>query len=103
MRKPIIGAPLSMSDYWRTPASYHLLGLLGGCIWGIGMTFNLVAGKAVGVAISYAIGQASPMVACLWGVFVWKEFRGASGKAKGFLAAMFASYILAIVLIASAH
>jgi glucose uptake protein len=43
------------------------------------------------------------MVACLWGVFVWHEFRGASGKAKGFLGAMFASYILAIVLIASAH
>ena len=103
LRKPIIGKPLSMGDYFRTPVSYHFLGLLGGCIWGIGMTFNLVAGAKVGVAISYAIGQASPMVACLWGVFVWKEFRGANSKAKGYLAAMFAAYILAIVLIASAH
>jgi len=103
MRKPIIGTPLSMSDYFRTPNSYHLLGILGGCIWGIGMTFNLVAGGTVGVAISYAIGQASPMVACLWGVFVWKEFAGANSKAKGYLGAMFASYILAIILIASAH
>ena len=103
MRKPIIGAPLTMGDYFRTPVSYHLLGILGGCIWGVGMSFNLVAGGAVGVAISYAIGQASPMVACLWGVFVWKEFAGANRKAKGFLAAMFASYLLAIILIASAH
>jgi glucose uptake protein len=103
MRKPIIGTPVAGRDYFRTSAKYHALGLLGGAIWGTGMAFNLVAGSAVGVSISYAIGQASPMVACLWGVFVWKEFRGASAKAKGYLAAMFAAYILAIILIASAH
>jgi len=103
MRKPIIGTPVAGRDYFRAPGSYHALGLLGGAIWGIGMAFNLVAGSAVGVSISYAIGQASPMVACLWGVFVWKEFRGANAKAKGYLAAMFAAYILAIILIASAH
>ncbi len=103
MRKPIIGTPVAGGDYFRAPAGYHGLGLLGGAIWGVGMAFNLVAGSAVGVSISYAIGQASPMVACLWGVFVWHEFRGASTKAKSYLAAMFAAYILAIVLIASAH
>ncbi|HEY4008874.1 MAG TPA: AcrB/AcrD/AcrF family protein [Acidobacteriaceae bacterium] len=103
MRKPIIGSPVAAGDYFRTRARYHALGLLGGAIWGTGMAFNLVAGAAVGVSISYAIGQASPMVACLWGVFVWKEFRGASVKAKIYLAAMFAAYILAIILIASAH
>ncbi len=103
MRKPIIGTPVAGRDYFRTSGKYHALGLLGGAIWGTGMAFNLVAGSAVGVSISYAIGQASPMVACLWGVFVWHEFRGASTKAKGYLAAMFAAYILAIILIASAH
>jgi glucose uptake protein len=103
MRKPIIGTPVAARDYFRAPASYHALGLLGGAIWGIGMVFNLVAGARVGVSISYAIGQSSPMVACLWGVFVWNEFRGASQKSKAWLGAMFAAYILAIVLIASAH
>jgi glucose uptake protein len=103
MRKPIIGTPVAGVDYFRTSASYHALGLLGGIIWGVGMAFNLVAGAKVGVSISYAIGQASPMVACLWGVFVWKEFRGANTKAKAYLAAMFAAYLFAIVLIASAH
>lgn len=103
MRKPIIGTPVAGGDYFDAPAKYHALGVLGGAIWGTGMAFNLVAGSAVGVSISYAIGQASPMVACLWGVFVWKEFRGANAKAKGYLAAMFAAYVLAILLIASAH
>jgi glucose uptake protein len=103
MRKPIVGEPVAAGDYFRAPAFYHALGLLGGAIWGLGTVFNFVAASLVGVAISYAIGQASPMVACIWGVFVWKEFRGANSRAKGYLAAMFAAYILALVLIARAY
>jgi glucose uptake protein len=103
MRKPIVGTPVAASDYFHAPASYHALGLLGGAIWGLGTVFNFVAASLVGVAISYAIGQASPMVACLWGVFVWKEFRGANQRAKLYLAVMFAAYILALALIACAY
>jgi glucose uptake protein len=103
MRRPIVGSPVAAADYFRAPGSYHALGLLGGAIWGIGTVFNFVAASLVGVAISYAIGQASPMVACLWGVFVWKEFRGANARAKGYLAAMFGAYLLALVLIARAY
>jgi len=103
MRKPIVGTPVEAGDYFRASASYHALGLLGGAIWGIGTVFNFVAASLVGVAISYAIGQASPMVACLWGVFVWKEFKGANARAKGYLAAMFFAYVLALVLIARAY
>jgi glucose uptake protein len=103
MRKPIVGSPVAAGDYFRAPAGYHALGLLGGAIWGTGTVFNFVAASLVGVAISYAIGQASPMVACLWGVFAWKEFRGANKRAKGYLAAMFAAYVLALALIALAY
>ncbi|MHB8385586.1 GRP family sugar transporter [Metallibacterium sp.] len=103
MRRPIVGSPVAAGDYFRAPARYHALGLLGGAIWGLGTVFNFVAASLVGVAISYAIGQASPMVACLWGVFVWKEFRGANARAKGYLAAMFVSYLMALVLIARAY
>jgi glucose uptake protein len=103
MRRPIVGSPVAAADYFRAPGTYHALGLLGGAIWGIGTVFNFVAASLVGVAISYAIGQASPMVACLWGVFVWKEFRGANARAKGYLAAMFVAYLLALVLIARAY
>jgi glucose uptake protein len=103
MRKPIVGTPVAAGDYFRAPAGYHALGLLGGAIWGTGTVFNFVAASLVGVAISYAIGQASPMVACLWGVFAWKEFRGANKRAKGYLAAMFAAYVLALALIARAY
>ena len=62
-----------------------------------------VAANFTGVAISYAIGQASPMVAALWGVFAWREFRGAGPRAKAYLALMVLFYLLAIVTVAGAN
>lgn len=103
MKKPLVGEPVSFSGFFSGPISGHMLGLLGGFIWGVGMVFNLVAANFTGVAISYAIGQSAPMVAALWGVFAWKEFAGAGSKAKGYLALMFVFYCLAIALVAKAN
>ena len=103
MKKPLVGEPVSFSGYFRGPASGHMLGLLGGVIWGTGMVFNLVAANFTGVAISYAIGQSAPMVAALWGVLAWKEFAGAGSKAKLYLGLMFVFYGLAILLVARAN
>jgi glucose uptake protein len=103
MKKPLVGEPVQFADFFRGPGAGHLLGLLGGCIWGIGTVFNLVAANFTGVAISYAIGQSAPMVAALWGVFVWKEFQGANRRAMTYLALMFLFYLLAILLVARAN
>jgi len=103
MKKPLVGAPVQFGDFFRGPTAGHLLGLLGGCIWGIGTAFNLVAANFTGVAISYAIGQSAPMVAALWGVLVWKEFQGANRQAKTYLALMFLFYLLAILLVSRAN
>jgi len=103
MKKPLVGEPVSFSGFFSGPASGHVLGLLGGCIWGVGTVFNVVAGKATAFAISYAIGQSAPMVAALWGVLAWKEFAGAPGKAKMYLAAMFVFYCVGILLVARAN
>lgn len=103
MKRPLVGAPVSLGGFFRGPTSGHLLGLIGGAIWTTGTVFNLVAANFTGVAISYAIGQSAPMVAALWGIFVWKEFAGANKKAKAFLGMMFIFYILAILLIARAN
>ena len=55
------------------------------------------------VAISYAIGQSAPMVAALWGVLAWKEFKGSGSQAKMYLVFMFVFYALAILLVAHAN
>jgi glucose uptake protein len=103
MRKPLVGEPVDFSGYFSGPASGHILGILGGVIWGTGMVFNLVAASFTGVAISYAIGQSAPMVAALWGVLAWKEFKGAGSKAYIYLLLMFVFYALAIALVARAN
>lgn len=102
MKKPLLGEPVHFRGFFHGPVAGHLLGLLGGCIWGIGTVFNLVAARFSGVAISYAIGQSAPMVAALWGVLAWKEFQGANRQAKTYLALMFFFYLLAIFLISHA-
>jgi glucose uptake protein len=103
MKHPLVGQPVNFGEFFRGPAPGHMLGLLGGAIWGIGTVFNLVAANFTGVAISYTIGQSAPMVAALWGVLVWKEFEGANRQAKTFLVLMFLFYILGILLVAKAN
>jgi glucose uptake protein len=103
MKKPLAGEPVGIEGFFSAPASGHLLGLLGGVIWGIGTVFNVVAGKATAFAISYAIGQSAPMVGALWGIFAWREFAGAGPRAKAYLGLMFVFYGLAILLVAHAN
>jgi glucose uptake protein len=103
MKHPLVGEPVSFGGFFRGPASGHLLGLLGGFIWGTGTVFNLVAASFTGVAISYAIGQSAPMVAALWGILAWREFQGSGSRARLYLALMFVFYGLAILLVARAN
>ena len=103
MKHPLVGEPVNFSGFFSGPVSGHLLGLFGGCIWGLGTVFNLVAASFTGVAISYAIGQSAPMVAALWGVFAWKEFANSGPRAKAYLALMFVFYGFAIFLVAQAN
>lgn len=103
MKKPLVGEPVNFGGFFSGPPSGHLLGLFGGCVWGLGTVLNLTAGNLTGQARSYAIGQSAPMVAALWGVLVWKEFAGAGSRAKFYLALMFVFYILAILLVANSN
>ena len=103
MKRPLVGEPVGLGGWFHAPPSGHLLGILGGFIWGIGTVFNLVAASFTGVAISYAIGQSAPMVAALWGLLAWKEFEGSGSRAKLYLGFMFVFYALAILLVARAN
>ena len=72
----------------------HLVGILGGMIWNLGMSLSIVASGVAGFAISYGLGQGATLVAALWGVFIWKEFRGAPAGTNRLLTLMFASFIV---------
>ncbi|HTQ95569.1 MAG TPA: GRP family sugar transporter [Candidatus Acidoferrum sp.] len=99
MKKPFVGAPVSYGDYFKGSFGTHLTGILGGIIWGIGMSFNIIASGRAGFAISYGLGQGATMVAALWGVFIWKEFRDAPAGTNKLIAAMFGCFLIGLALI----
>jgi len=103
MAKPFSGAPVRYADYFRQGTlRLHLIGILGGVIWSLGMSFSIIANTAAGPALSYGLGQGATMVGALWGVFIWKEFKGAPRGTGQLLAAMFVLYLIGLgVLIAS--
>jgi glucose uptake protein len=102
IRKPFTGEPTSYKEYFRGRFSTHLTGILGGMIWGLGNSFNLIAAGKAGPAISYGLGQGATLVAALWGVFVWKEFKNSPRGTAGMLAAMFLFFVAGLALLISA-
>lgn len=99
MYKPFRGTPVSYADYFKGGFGTHLTGILGGIIWGIGMSLNIIASGRAGFAISYGLGQGATMVAALWGVFIWKEFRTAPAGTSRLIAAMFGCFLVGLGLI----
>lgn len=93
MRKPFVGAPVSYGEYFKGNFKTHLVGMLGGAIWCLGTAFSYIASGKAGAAISYALGQGAPMVAAIWGVFIWKEFKGASKGVYALLGVMFCLFL----------
>ena len=99
MRKPFTGGPVAYSQYFKGNMNTHLVGILGGAIWALGTACSYIAAGAAGAAISYGLGQGATMVAALWGVFIWKEFKGASKSTNLLIALMFILFILGLALI----
>lgn len=99
MKKPFVGKVVSYTDYFRGSSSTHLVGILGGVVWGIGTAFSYIAAGMAGTAISYALGQGAPLVAMLWGVFVWEEFKGSNTTIKLLLFLMFVLFVLGLTLV----
>ncbi len=104
MRRPVKGPPVSVGDYFAGSRDLHIWGVLGGVIWGVGTISNFVASyaKMIGPATSYAVGQGATMISAVWGVFVWKEFRGAGRDVNRLLALMFLFFVLGLVCVALA-
>lgn len=104
MAKPFVGEPVPLGDYFKKGSPrLHLIGIIGGMIWCVGMSFSILAGDRAGYAVSYGLGQGATMVAAAWGVFIWKEFKAAPRGTNGLLAVMFACFIVGLALIVYAN
>ncbi|MCL2661216.1 MAG: GRP family sugar transporter [Acidobacteriaceae bacterium] len=100
MSHPPRGEKVTYTDYFR-PGRFgiHMIGIAGGLINGLGTTSNFIASKAASPAIAYGLGQGGTMIAAIWGVFVWKEFRGASKGTLVMIAGMFVCFLAGLLLL----
>src|SRR5678809_1384892 len=96
MKRPFDGPPVGYGQYFKGKLSTHLVGILGGLIWGLGNSFKLIAAGKAGPAISYGLGQGATLVAALWGVFIWKEFKGAPKETNALITAMFIFFVVGL-------
>ncbi|MEI6049180.1 MAG: GRP family sugar transporter [Bacteroidota bacterium] len=99
MKRPFEGQPLSFRDYAKGSPGVHLTGVLGGVIWNIGMSMSILASGKAGFAISYGLGQGATLIAALWGVYIWKEFKGASKSVNTLIFFMLLAYLAGLGLI----
>lgn len=103
MRKPFAGEPVSFNQYFKGSLRNHFTGILGGVIWSIGMSFSIIASDKAGAAISYGLGQGATVVAAIWGIFIWKEFKNAPKGTSPLLNVMLLLYVIGIALIIHAR
>ena len=99
MKNPVAGDPVKIGAYFKGGIPIHFVGILGGLIWGLGNAINLVAAGKAGPAISYGLGQGATLVAALWGILIWKEFKGAPKAANTLNLAMFVLFVIGLALI----
>jgi glucose uptake protein len=99
MWKPIEGEPVTYKQYFSGNFRAHSTGFLGGLIWCIGMSLNIIAAGKAGYAISYGLGQGATLIAALWGVFIWKEFKNSPKGTDLLLVFMFLFFIFGLGLI----
>jgi glucose uptake protein len=121
MNLPVQGEPVGFRDYFHGTAKQHLLGIIGGAIWAVGTLSNFVVSSAtrpvaeaaaadptavgeplLGPAISYALGQGATLISALWGLLVWKEFKGADLRVQWLIGVMLALFALGLALISIA-
>ena len=104
MRRPVQGEPIrdGFRRYLGGSMPTHLVGVLGGCIWGLGTLLSFVAAGAAGKAISYALGQGATLVSALWGILVWKEFAGAPKKSSVLNVVMFVLFVAGLACLIKA-
>jgi len=103
MRRPFTGPPVRYADYFRGQGRNHLMGILGGVIWCVGMSFSIIASGAAGPAISYGLGQGATVIAAIWGIFIWKEFRNAPRGTSALLTGMILCYLVGLGFIIAAR
>jgi glucose uptake protein len=107
MNLPVEGEPLEILDIFKSSPKQHLLGLAGGAVWCTGLVTSLAAASApaeahMDTAAGYFMAQAFALIAALWGILLWKEFKGADLRVKALTVFMFLLFVCGLLVISQA-
>src|ERR1039457_2259606 len=107
MNLPVEGEPLEVLDVLKSTPKQHLMGLVGGILWCTGMASGLADAAApanahVGTVAGYLLAQGFTLIAALWGVLLWKEFKGSDLRVKTLAVFIFLLFACGLLVISQA-
>jgi glucose uptake protein len=87
MNLPIEGDPLEFTAYLKGSMRQHAMGAIGGGLWALGATAALVTTTPKGdthlpQATLDLLSQSAPLLAALFGLLVWREYKGGDLRVK---------------------
>ncbi len=103
MKRPVEGGQVKIAAYFKGSFRNHLMGVFGGAIWCVGMSFNILASGKAGPAISYGLGQGATVIAAVWGIFIWREFKNSPKGTSAILNIMLLCYLAGLGLLIAAR
>ena len=71
-------------------------------VWDIGTGISFVAAGPAGAAIAFGLGQGATLVSAIWGIFVWREFKGAPKSAAVLNAVFFILFVAGLAALIKA-
>ena len=107
---PVEGDPVEIGDYIKAGVKDHAKGIVAGAIWCTGALALWVTAHTPDLfqdsrTLFYFLSQGAPLVAALWGLLVWKEFRGGDLRVKSMAVLMLVFFAggLALLSLAQVH
>jgi glucose uptake protein len=104
MNLPVEGAPIEFGSYLRGGLKQHLSGLVSGVVWYTGIILAWVCSAVPASiqgepALRFGLLQGSPLVAALWGIVVFREFKGGDVRLKVLGMLMLVLFLCGIALV----
>ena len=104
MNLPVEGEPVEFSEYFKGRAKQHLAGLASGFILYSGMVLALICTSVPetlrgGPMLRFMLAAGSPVLAALWGILVFREFKNSDMRVNILGTLMLALYLCGIAMI----
>jgi glucose uptake protein len=104
---PVTGSPGSIGGYFAGNIRQHLLGIVGGVLWGVGMLSSLLVAAApanlqLNTLAQYPMLNGAVVIAPLWGLLAWREFDGAGQRGHMLVAGMVVLFLAGLTMVAFA-